>query len=436
MLEVASTASAPSPLHRAVQHAQTSCIKCGFCLPKCPTYRLTGNEAASPRGRLDLLYLVAQGELAATDIAAALDFCLGCRACETACPAGVAFGELLVAGRATVTAAHPKPWLVRWLLCRLVPSPAGLRVAALFLRLYQASGMQKLLRASGLWRLAPALGAREALLPPLPPWRTWRRLPAVTPAVGTGKGTVALLTGCVVPVLLPQLNQATVQVLARNGYRVLVPAGQRCCGALQAHAGELEAARQLARHHLALFEAAGADWVISNAAGCGAMLKEYGELLRDDPRFAERAAAFSARVRDVSELLASAPLRGPLAPLPLRVAYDDPCHLLHGQGIAAPPRQLLRQVPALELLEVPESDWCCGSAGIYNLVHPEMAQQLLERKLRHLAALRPQVIATGNPGCIVQLRYGATRHGLAAEVLHPVEVLARAYGEAAGAPQP
>lgn len=237
-----------------------------------------------------------------------------------------------------------------------------------------------------------------------------------------------MLTGCIMPALLPEVNHATAQVLAANGYRVYAPPAQRCCGALQAHTGEIETARQLARHNIARFEATDAEWVVVNSAGCGALMKEYGHLLRDDPAFAARAEAFSKRVRDVSEMLAAAPLRQPLQPVPLRVAYDDPCHLLHGQQVREQPRQVLCQIPELTLLEVPESDWCCGSAGIYNLLHPETAQALLDRKMRHLAAVEPQLIVTGNPGCILQLRQGVAQYGLAAEVLHPVEVLARAYG--------
>jgi glycolate oxidase iron-sulfur subunit len=265
----------------------------------------------------------------------------------------------------------------------------------------------------------------EAMLPDLPAAR--RQVPTDTAADGAECGQVAMLTGCVMPEVLPQVNQATVRVLAANGYRVLAPAAQQCCGALQAHAGERELARQLARHNITVFDNTPGTWIAVNAAGCGAMMKEYGHLLADDPLFASRARAFSQRVRDLSEILAMAPLRGPLKPVPLRVAYDDPCHLLHGQKIRQQPRQVLRQIPQLQLLEVPESDWCCGSAGIYNLWHPATAQQLLERKMAHLVALRPDIIVTGNPGCILQLRQGVAQHQLTTAVLHPVEVIAQAY---------
>lgn len=421
-----------SLLQDVLQHAETSCVKCGFCLPTCPTYRLTGNEAASPRGRIDLMWAVADGALQAGDIFTQLDFCLGCRACETVCPAGVEFGKLLEAGRAAArvgrTGSRLGAWVQRLCLQNLLPMPALVQQLASFLYIYQVSGLQHLLRATGVLRyLAPALAAMETFLPRVPATTARRPVPLETAPVGVEQGCVAMLTGCIMPAFLPAVNHATARVLAANGYRVHAPSAQRCCGALQAHAGEVESARQLARHNIAVFEATGAAWVVVNSAGCGALMKEYGHLLRDDPAFAARAQAFSRRVRDVSEMLTAAPLRQPLHPVALRVAYDDPCHLVHGQKIREQPRNLLQQIPALELLEVPESDWCCGSAGIYNLIYPDTSQALLDRKMAHLAAVEPQLIVTGNPGCILQLRQGVARHGLDVEVLHPVEVLARAY---------
>ncbi len=422
----------PTSLQHVLQHAETNCIKCGFCLPVCPTYRLTGNEAVSPRGRIDLMQSVAYGELEAGEIFTQLDSCLGCRACETACPAGVEFGTLLEAGREAARVGKPSSGLGAWCynfsLQTLLPSSSLLWLVASFLRLYQYSGLQRVVRTSGLLqRLWPSLAALETSLPPVPATTERYAVPAETPAQGEEREQVAMLTGCVMSELLPQVNRATVQVLAANGYRVLTPPSQRCCGALQAHAGELEKARELARHNIVVFEATGAAWVAVNAAGCGATMKGYGHLLAEDADFAVRAQAFSRRVRDVSEILATAPLRGPLHPVPLRVAYDDPCHLLHGQKIHSQPRSLLQQVPELQLVEIPESDWCCGSAGIYNLLHPDTAQTLLERKMAHIAAVQPQLLVTGNPGCILQLRQGVARHHLDLEVLHPVEVLAQAY---------
>jgi glycolate oxidase iron-sulfur subunit len=422
-----------SPLQNVLHHAETSCIQCGFCLPKCPTYRLTGNEAASPRGRIDLMRAVAEGDLTAGEIFTQLDFCLGCRACESACPAGVEFGKLLEAGRAEArvgrTGSRLGAWVQRVCLQTLLPVPALVQQLASVLYVYQVSGLQQRLRASRVLRqLAPTLAAMDMLLPRVPARAERRPVPLETAPVGAEQGRVAMLTGCIMPALLPEVNHATAQVLAANGYRVYAPPAQRCCGAIQAHAGELEMARQLARHNIRIFEATDAEWVVVNSAGCGALMKEYGHLLRDDPAFAARAKAFSRRVRDVSEVLAAAPVRQPLHPVPLRAAYDDPCHLLHGQKVREQPRYLLQQIPALTLIEIPESDWCCGSAGIYNLLHPDTAQALLDRKMRHLAAVEPQLIVTGNPGCMLQLRQGVAQYGLTAEVLHPVEVLARAYG--------
>jgi len=435
MMHDATATAVPSrtPLQDVLQQAETSCIKCGFCLPTCPTYRLTGHEAASPRGRIDLMQAVADGDLRAHDITRQLDFCLGCRACETACPAGVEFGKLLEAGRAeTHSERHGSrlgAWFQRLCLRELLPLPSLVQQVANLLYMYQASGLQRLVRASRILpHYAPTLAAMETLLPSIPTAAARRPLPVETPPIGVEQGRVVLLTGCMMPALMPEVHRATVHVLAANGYRVYVPPAQRCCGALQAHAGELTCAQQLARHNITVFEETNADWVVVNSAGCGALMKEYAHLLRHDPVFALRARALSQRVRDISEVLALAPLRQPLQPVPLRVAYDDPCHLLHGQKIRQQPRELLQQIPALQLLEVPEGGWCCGSAGIYNLTHVDTAQALLARKMAHLAAVAPQLIATGNPGCMLQLRQGVTQHGLPAEVVHPIEVLARAYG--------
>lgn len=425
----------PFPLLHELQQAETSCIKCGFCLPTCPTFRLTGSEAASPRGRIDLMQAVAYGELEAADIYDQLDFCLGCRACETACPAGVEFGKLLETGRAVARVGAKPSRLGAWMhylgLHVLLTSPGLLWVVASVLRFYQVSGLQSLLRRSGLFeRLSPAMVTAEATMPIVPSTAARRGVAAETAPRGEVRETVAMLTGCVMPELLPQVNHATVQVLSANGYGVMAPPAQRCCGALQAHAGELEKARELAKHNIAVFESTGASQIVVNSAGCGAMMKEYGHLLADDAEFAARAEAFSQRVCDISEILAAAPLQGPLYPVPMRVAYDDPCHLLHGQRVREQPRALLRQVPELELLDVPESDWCCGSAGIYNLVHADTAQALLDRKMDHMASVQPQLIVTGNPGCLLQLQQGAKRHQLDIEVMHPIEVLAQAYAPA------
>jgi glycolate oxidase iron-sulfur subunit len=425
----------PSSLLHELQQAETSCIKCGFCLPTCPTYRLTGSEAASPRGRIDLMQAVAYGELEAAEIFDQLDLCLGCLACETACPAGVEFGKLLETGRAVARVGATPSRLGAWLhylgLHVLLTSPGLLWIIASLLRFYQVSGLQTVLRRRGLFkRWSPAMAAAEAAMPTIPATAARRGVPSETAPEGEVRDTVAMLTGCVMPEVLPQVNHATVRVLAANGYGVMAPPAQRCCGALQAHAGELEKARQLAKHNIAVFESTRASWVVVNSAGCGAMKKGSGHLLADDAAFVDRAQAFSQRVCDISEILATAPLRGTLRPLPMRVAYDDACHLLHGQRVREQPRILLRQVPGLELLDVPEGDWCCGSAGTYNLMHADMARALLDRKMEHMASIQPQLIVTGNPGCLLQLRQGVKRHQLDVEVMHPIEVLAQAYAPA------
>ena len=299
--------------------------------------------------------------------------------------------------------------------------------------LYQASGLQWLVRKSHLLHLfSKRLPDLELLLPNLPPPHVRQHLREQTPAEGVERQRVGFLAGCVMRSVFAQVNAATLRVLARNGCRIITPRGVGCCGALHAHHGDLAEARQIARQTISAFEAYDLEAVIVNSAGCGAMLKEYGQLLADDPVFAARASAFSRKVRDVSEFLANLPLNRQLATLPLRVAYDDPCHLLHGQRIGREPRQLLQQIPGLELVSFPEADWCCGSAGIYNLTQPEMSRQLLDRKMRHIAAVDPDVIASGNPGCLLQLGWGVKRAGLRADVVHPVELVDRAYRQMHG----
>jgi glycolate oxidase iron-sulfur subunit len=432
----ATTVPPQTLLENLVGTADAACIKCGFCLPKCPTYRETGLESASPRGRIHLMKLVAKGRLQAAEIADQLDLCLGCRACETACPAGVRFGRLLEAGREqTRRATERSPqgsrlghFAERIFFGGLLPHLKRLDLVVDLLWLYQASGLQWLMRKSHLLRLfSEALADLELLLPKLPPPRIRRRLPEQTPAMGAEQHRVGFLAGCVMRSVFAHTNAATVRVLARNGCRVMMPRHVGCCGALHAHHGDLTAARQIARQTIRAFETFDLEAVIVNSAGCGAMLKEYGQLLEHDPAYAERALAFSRKVRDVSEFLAALPLNTQMAKLPLRVAYDDPCHLLHGQGISDEPRQLLQRIPGLELVPFRESDWCCGSAGIYNLTQPEMSRRLLDRKMRHIAAVEPDVIATGNPGCLLQLGWGVKRAGLRAEVLHPLDLLDRAY---------
>ena len=397
------------------------CVHCGICLPQCPTYRVLGQEMDSPRGRIYLMRAAGEGRIGLTEnFVLHMDRCLGCRACETACPAGVPFGRLLEETRGQIERRAPRP-LGRRLLGRLLLGvfPERRRFARVLAltRLYQRSGLQRAVRGSGLLRTLPRLDAMERLLPALRASKL-DQLPAETlPPTGSPRGTVALLEGCVQSMLFPEVNRATVTLLARAGYRVVVPREQGCCGALHLHWGDRAGARALARRNLAGLS--GADWIVTNAAGCGAALREYGHLLGEDPH----ALGFAGRVRDVTELLAEH-LPGPRQPLDLTVTYHEPCHLAHGQRVREAPRTLLRAIPGLRLVELPESDVCCGSAGVYNLMEPEIAGQLLERKLDRIATTQATVVASGNPGCLLQLRHGLADRGLPVRAYHPVEILA------------
>lgn len=427
---------APTHLRRAWEAAESHCIKCGFCLPACPTYAETGREASSPRGRLDLMYSAARGELPLAEIDHQLSECLGCLACETACPSGIRYRDMLEAGR--IDAAHAlrgrgrTAWLRRRLLNGLLLSPRRLRLVVRATRAYQRSGLQRLVQGARLLRPLPALDRLERSAPPVARLVPWRRQVGALLARAAGEadtgGAVALQTGCVMDVLFGEVHAATVKVLRANGVAVHAPAAQTCCGALHLHAGEEAAAQALARRNIAAFEAHGEAPVIVNSAGCGAVLKDYPKLLADDPAWHDRAAAFSARVVDVCAYLAGRDLRAPEGAVQRRVAYDDPCHLLHAQGVRDAPREVLGRVPGLELVPLPEADRCCGSAGSYSLTQPEMSGRVLARKMRHVAACGAEVVASGNPGCLLQLRRGVRDAGLGVRVQHPVELLAEAYG--------
>ena len=394
----------------------------------------------SPRGRIYLMRAVVDGRLSlSTAYQQHISQCLGCRACETACPSGVKFGQLIEGARAQIEQADAPqhPPLARWLRALafrgILPHPMVLRTLGNVLLLYQASGLRALVNHPSLRRWLPRRLTELDRLLPLLPKRAYRlRVRETTPAQGERRGRVGFVSGCVMPIFFAQINDATVQLMAANGFEVITPRAQRCCGALHAHAGEREDARRLARQNLEAFAQARVDWIVVNAAGCGAMLKEYHELLHHDALLSGAANQFSERVLDVSQFFDRFPFRGPLGQLKLRVAYDDPCHLLHGQRVKDEPRRLLRSIPGLELLDVPEADWCCGSAGIYNLVHPELSHQILQRKMTHLAAVNPDVITTGNPGCLIQIGLGAKQHGLRAAVVHPIELLYGAYLAALG----
>ena len=401
------------------------CVHCGLCLETCPTYVETGRETSSPRGRIYLMRGVAEGRLAldATVVEEAF-LCLGCRACETACPSGVGYGAMLEGTRREILRAGEHSGaaqrLERLVLRGLVPRRRRLRFAFDLLAFVQRVGLLRLLAPL----LPGSLRDASALLPPIPARAERQLLPELVPAEGARRGRVGFLSGCLMPELFGSVNAASVKVLARNGFEVVIPRAQGCCGALQAHAGDAGFAAGLARHNARVFADAGVDALISNSAGCGAALRDAGHWLGDE------GAALAAQSRDVCEWLDAEGLRAPLGPLRARVCYDDPCHLVHGQRVAAAPRRLLGAIPELELVAHRDPGACCGAAGTYNLTHPEMSRAVLDRKLDSLAEADPDVVCSGNPGCLMQLRAGALRRGLRAEVIHPIELIERAHAGA------
>lgn len=427
-------------IERPQREKISSCIHCGLCLDKCPTYRTLGTEMDSPRGRIYLIKAVNEERLPMTpNFVEHMYLCLDCRACETACPSHVHFSDLMERTRGQIERQVPRLWherAIRHLVFQeLFPHPSRLRLLFHALRLYQRSGLQALLRKSGLLSLFPQdLQQMESMLPSLPEQPFSRSVPEMLPGAAPVTRRVGFFTGCVMDLLFTEVHQASVRVLQANGCDVRTPRQQSCCGALHMHAGERETARMLARQTIEAFEHQPVDVIVNNAAGCGAQLKSYGELLEDDPLFAERAHQFSARVQDIAECLAQEPLRGPLGAIPKRVAYDDPCHLLHAQRIRQQPRDLLASIPELELVSVTDADFCCGAAGIYNITHGEVSRRILERKMEHLIAAKPDIITTGNPGCIMQLKTGARLAHLDVPVVHPIELLDAAYQ--AGKSQP
>jgi glycolate oxidase iron-sulfur subunit len=401
------------------------CVHCGFCLPTCPTYVLWGEEMDSPRGRIHLMKQGLDGEPLSDSMVEHFDRCLGCMACVTACPSGVRYDRLISDTRQQVERRHTrtrKERALRAAIFRLFPYPRRLRLLRGPLRAYQASGLQRLVGRTGLLpRLAPTLAALESLAPRLTrPDRPARRVPADGPR----RAIVGMLTGCVQGAFFPAVNAATARVLAAEGCDVVIlPDRQGCCGALSVHNGREAEAQRFARAMIDVFADAGIDYFVVNAAGCGSSLKEYGELLRDDPAYAERAAAFAAKVRDLSEVLIEL---GPVAvrhPLPVSVAYHDACHLAHAQGVRAQPRELLRGIPRLDLREIADPEICCGSAGIYNLLNPGPAAELGDRKARDVLATGARLLVTANPGCMMQVAASVARSGAAIGLAHTAQIL-------------
>jgi glycolate oxidase iron-sulfur subunit len=410
------------------------CVHCGLCLNACPTYRELGVEMDSPRGRIYQMAQVANGAPIGPSYVQHIELCLACRGCETACPSGVQYGRLVEAARAEIEAAtvrsRPARWMRGFVFGHLLQSPAIMTLLGAMLYLYQGSGLQKLVRGLGFLKLLGKLGDVEQLAPRAEPPFFFSQIGKTFPAAGERRYRVALMAGCIANVCFARLNEATVRVLQKNGCEVVVPAGQICCGALHVHAGLRDEARGLARRNVDALAEGGFDAIITNAAGCGSTLKEYGELLENDPVYAARAREFAGRVRDVTEFLASIELNCKMQPLPITVTYQDSCHLAHGQRIRTAPRKLLEAVPGLTFREMALSDLCCGSAGIYNVTQNEMSMEILERKMENVNRTGADVIATANPGCILQLRAGVNLHGKGQRVVHVVELLDEAYQEA------
>ena len=407
------------------------CVHCGLCLNACPTYRTLGLEMDSPRGRVYQMVQVAAGEPIGPSYVEHIELCLGCRGCESACPSGVQYGRIVEAARAeiesTAQRSFPARIVRRFTFGYLLQSPAAMTVLGTLLYLYQESGLQRLVRALGFLKLLGKLGEVEQLAPRAEPPFFFSQIGKTFPAEGPRRYRVALMAGCIANVCFARLNEATVRVLQKNGCEVVVPEKQGCCGALHVHAGLREEARALARRNIDTVLDGGFEAILTNAAGCGSTLKEYGELLEGDTAYAERAREFSRRMQDVTEFLASIELNRDMRPLPLTVTYQDSCHLAHGQRIRTAPRRLLEAVPGLTFREMPLSDLCCGSAGIYNVVQNEMSMQILEKKMESVNSTGADVVATANPGCILQLRAGARLHGKGQRVVHVVELLDEAY---------
>jgi glycolate oxidase iron-sulfur subunit len=406
------------------------CIHCGFCMTSCPTFALLGNEMDSPRGRIYLMRMVADGEMAATEtVIKHLDRCLDCRACESACPSGVEYGKLIESARASLEKVRRRPVgvrLLRRVLFRwLLPSRALLYAAAVGMRLYQKTVLRKIVH--GL-RLVPARLARlEPLMPEAPELKAMRSLPDEVPAVGEEKYRVAFFGGCIQSVLFGDVNRAAVRTLAANGVRIILPHKQTCCGALQAHAGDLDTARVLARRNLKAINPDEYDAIILAVSGCGAMLHEYGDMFEDDPALGERARAFSEKAVDVTVFLARIGLRTARHPQPQQVAYHHPCHLVHALKVRGEPLSVLDAIENVETVPLRESDWCCGSAGSYNLTQTELSMRLLDRKMENVRAAGAPVLCTGNPGCQIQIAYGARERGMDLRIAHPVVLLDEAY---------
>ena len=413
-----------------------NCMHCGLCLPTCPTYALTGNERSSPRGRIRLMKAVADGELSLSDtFVDEMDFCLDCQACETACPAGVKYGKLVEAARSDIATqgreSRFRKLAKRFFLGWLLPKRQRLHAAASIIRWIEKTGIREALRKSGLMALvSPRLFSIDGLMPAISETYSSDILPAVYPPKGQKRFRVGFLTGCIMDVAFSDVNMDTVEVLRHHGCEVVVPRSQECCGSLHAHNGDILTARQLAELNLAAFDDDSLEAVVMNSSGCGAFMKEYGHLFSDTPLLAEKAQRLSRKIKDITEFLdetgffpastVSSSISG------RRISYHDACHLVHTQQISSQPRRLIQSVPGIEFREIPESTWCCGSAGIYNIIRHEDSMKLLDRKIANVRSAGPDILVTGNPGCVIQIQYGLDAGGRQVEVMHTATFLRHA----------
>jgi glycolate oxidase iron-sulfur subunit len=408
------------------------CVHCGLCLNACPTYRELGLEMDSPRGRVYQMVQVSNGAPITPSYEEHIGLCLACRGCESACPSGVPYGRMVEDARCQIESQAKRglaaAWLRGFVFHKLLVSPRALTAAGAMLYVYERIGLKGLMRVLGFCRLGGRLGEIAQLAPSADPPFFFSQVGKTFPAEGERRHRVAFLAGCIANVTFARLNEATVRVLQKNGCEVEIPAGQGCCGALHVHSGLRQDAQRLARRNIDALENGGYDAILTNAAGCGSTLKEYGELLADDPQYSAKARAFAAQMRDVTEFLAGIELNREMRPVEAVVTYQDSCHLAHGQRVRTAPRKLLKAIPGLEFRELRGADICCGSAGIYNVVQNEMAMQILASKMKQVNATDAGIVATANPGCMLQLEAGVRMHGKEQKVMHVVELLDRAYG--------
>jgi len=411
------------------------CMHCGLCLPTCPTYALTGLEKSSPRGRIRLMKAVAEGDLEITQgFIEEMNFCLDCQACETACPAGVKYGALVESARAQISQEGRENWqtkIVKWIFLRKTfENRKWLAIAAQLMRYYQRSGLDWFLKKTKLLRIfSKRLHEIQYLAPRIASIPSRKKLAERSVLSRKQRFRVGFLTGCIMDVAFSDVNVDTVELLLQHDCEVLIPPLQCCCGSLHAHNGDMETARRLARQNVECFGDLELDAIVMNSAGCGAFMKEYASVLSDDAKYAAPAAHMSKKVKDISEFLFEIGLKLNASSgaqiKSQRVTYHDPCHLAHSQKVSEQPRQLIKMIPTIEYVELPEANWCCGSAGVYNITHYEAATELLDRKMKNIRKVNPDIIVTGNPGCLLQLQYGLSREGMDVEILHLATFLRR-----------